>query len=45
LGVGRPFDTSSARDVERLGRMADDHGEAIGRYAAVILESFPLTPV
>jgi hypothetical protein len=29
----------ATRDVERLGRMAADHGEAIGRYAAAILDT------
>jgi hypothetical protein len=29
----------ATRDVERLGRMAADHGEAIGRYAAALLDT------
>jgi transposase len=29
----------ATRDVDRLGRMAADHGEAIGRYAAALLDT------
>jgi transposase len=29
----------ATRDIERLGRMAADHGQAIGRYAAAILDT------
>ena len=29
----------ATRDIERLGRMAAEHGDAIGRYAAAILDT------
>ncbi len=29
----------ATRDIERLGAMAADHGEAIGRYAAALLDT------